>query len=195
MAFLGETSRFSPNLLNLLPTVLVRPQLEYCSTVWCPFTDSNISKLEAVQRRTARWVKHDYGQTSSVTEMMQSLHWHRLDQRRIDNKLSLMYKITNNLIAIPISDFLIPLVRPSRHYHPLSYRLITATTDYYNFSFFPRAVLELWNNLPLETMACSTMQSARMTTSHHRKLLLNLTCILTYFIFSRCILVTPPSLF
>ena len=30
--------------------VLVRPQLEYCSTVWCPFTDSNISKLEAVQR-------------------------------------------------------------------------------------------------------------------------------------------------
>ena len=29
--------------------VLVRPQLEYCSTVCCPFTDSNISKLAAVQ--------------------------------------------------------------------------------------------------------------------------------------------------
>ena len=29
------------------------------------------------------------------------------------------------------SDFLILLVRPSRHYHPLSYRLIAATTDYY----------------------------------------------------------------
>ena len=56
----------------------------------------------------ARWVKHNYGQTSSVTEMMQSLHWRRLDQRRIDIKLSLMYKITPNLIAIPISDFLIP---------------------------------------------------------------------------------------
>ena len=131
MAFLGETSRFSPNLLNLLPTVLVRPQLEYCSTVWCPFTDSNISKLEVVKRRAARWVKHDYGQTYSVTEMMQSLHWRRLDQRRIDNKLSRLYKITHNLIAIPISDFLIPLVRPSRHYHPLPYMLITATTDYY----------------------------------------------------------------
>ena len=67
-------------------------------------------------------VKHDYGQTSSVTEMMQSLHWRRLDQRRIDNKLSLMNKITHNLIAIPISDFLIPRVRHSRQYHPLSYR-------------------------------------------------------------------------
>ena len=66
-----------------------------------------------------------------------------------------MYKVTHNLIAIPISDFLIPLVRPSRHYHPLSYRLITAKTDYYNFSFFPRAVFH-WNNLhlPLETVAC-----------------------------------------
>ena len=110
MAFLGETSRFTPNLLNLLPT----------------------------------------GQTSSGTEMMQSLHWRRLDQPRINNKLFLMYKITHNLIAIPISDFLIPLVRPSRHYHPLAYRLITATTDYYNYSFFPRAVFQ-WNNLPLET--------------------------------------------
>ena len=152
--------------------VLVHPQLEYCSTVWCPFTDSNISKLEAVQRRAARWVKHDYGQTSSVTKMMQSLHWRRLDQRRIDNKLSLMYKITHNQIAIPISDFLIPLVRPFRQYHPSSYRLITATTDYYNFSFFRRAVFH-WNYLLLETVACSwsnsTKQSARLTTSHHRK--------------------------
>ena len=102
-------------------------------------------------------VKHDYGQTSSVTEMMQSLHWRSLDQRRIDNKLSLMYKITHNLIAIPISDFLIPRVRPSRHYHPLSNRLITATTDYYNFSFFTRAVFH-WNNLPLETVVFSTLE-------------------------------------
>ena len=51
-----------------------------------------------------------------------------------------MFKITHNLIAIPISDFLISLVRPSRHYYPMSYRLITAKTDNYNVSFFPRAV-------------------------------------------------------
>ena len=40
---------------------------------------------------------YDYGQTSSVTDIIQSLHWQRLDQRRIDIKLSLMYKITNTL--------------------------------------------------------------------------------------------------
>jgi len=105
----------SESLKSSAYKLLVRPQLKYSSTVWCPFTVSNISKLEALQRRAARWVKHDYGQTSSVTETMQSLHWLRLGQRRIDNKLSLMYKITHNLIAIPISDVLIPLVRPSRY--------------------------------------------------------------------------------
>ena len=119
----------SKSLKSSAYKVLDRPQLEYCSTVWCPFTDSNISKLESVQRRAARCVKHDYGQTFSVKEMRQSLQWGRLAQWRIDNKLSLMYKITHNLIAIPNSDFLIPLLRPSRHYHPFSYRLITATTD------------------------------------------------------------------
>ena len=100
-----------------------------------------------------------------------------------------MYNITHNLIAIPISDFRIPLVRPSRHYHPLSHRLITATTDYYKFSFFPRAVFH-WNNPPLKTVACSTLKQFNQAVCKidHVSLqkitillILNLTCILTYF--------------
>jgi len=63
----------SESLNSCAYNVLIRTQLEHCSTVWCPLTYSNISKLEGVQRRAARWVQHDYGQTSSVTEM-QSLH-------------------------------------------------------------------------------------------------------------------------
>ena len=35
---------------------LVRPQLMYASTVWSPYTDQDINKLESVQRRAARWV-------------------------------------------------------------------------------------------------------------------------------------------
>ena len=38
-----------------------------------------------------------------------------------------MYKITRNLIAVPISDFLIPLVRPSQHYHLLRRPLFELT--------------------------------------------------------------------
>ena len=46
----------SESLKSSAYKVLVHPQLEYCSTVWCPFTDSNISKLEAFQRIAAKWV-------------------------------------------------------------------------------------------------------------------------------------------
>ena len=36
----------SESLKSSAYKVPVRPQLEYCSKVWCPFTDSNISKPE-----------------------------------------------------------------------------------------------------------------------------------------------------
>jgi len=85
--FRRNIKNHSKSLKSSAYKVLVRPQLEYCSTVSNPFTDANISKCEVVQRRAVRCVRYDYGQTSSVTDMMQSLHWCRLNQWRIDNKL------------------------------------------------------------------------------------------------------------
>ena len=64
---------------DLKPTAyktLVRPQLEYASTVWFPNTDLDINKLESVQRRAFRWVTRDYQYTYSVSTMLQDLNWH-----------------------------------------------------------------------------------------------------------------------
>ena len=44
---------------------LVRPQVEYASSVWRPYTQ--IKKVENVQRRAARCVSNDYSSYSSVT--------------------------------------------------------------------------------------------------------------------------------
>ena len=93
--------------------ILVRPQLEYSSTVWSPHTATNIAKVEAVQRRAARWATRDYQRTSSVTQMLKDLNWRTLKQRRIDSRLILMYRTTYDLIAIPAADYLIPNTRPS----------------------------------------------------------------------------------
>lgn len=136
---------------------LVRPQLEYGSEVWSPYTKTLIDQIENVQRRAARWIKHDYSHTSSATDMLKSLNLRRLDLRRIDNRLSLMYKITNELVAIPIEGILTPLSRYSRHAHPWSYRLITATTDYYKYSYFPRTVT-YWNALPPDIPSLPTIE-------------------------------------
>ena len=45
--------------------MIVHPHLEYASTCWNPYTKRNIDKLEAVQRRAARFVLnfHDCHQT------------------------------------------------------------------------------------------------------------------------------------
>ena len=52
---------------------LVRPQMDYSSTTWDPYIKTNAAKVEAVQRRAARFCFSDYSRTSSVTSMMQEL--------------------------------------------------------------------------------------------------------------------------
>ena len=54
---------------------MVRPIVEYANTVWSPYTKQNTSLLEAVQRRAARFVFHEFSYSSSVTSMLQQLGW------------------------------------------------------------------------------------------------------------------------
>ena len=56
-------------------STLVRPVLEYSSTVWDPHQSSEIHNLEQVQRRAARFVHNNYTERTPgcVTNMFQSL--------------------------------------------------------------------------------------------------------------------------
>ena len=60
----------------------VRPQLEYCSTIWNPWQKTLSQKMESVQRSAARYVCNNYNYTSSVTSMLKSLNWNTLEYRR-----------------------------------------------------------------------------------------------------------------
>ena len=52
---------------------LVRPSLEYASSVWDPHLKSDINKMEMVQQRAARYVTNRQRNTSSVGDMLQHL--------------------------------------------------------------------------------------------------------------------------
>ena len=80
----------------------VRPTLEYASTVWDSHTQDLISKNDMVQRRAARFAKHDYDPRHSVTSMLQDLQWQTLCERRAKSKVTMLYRITHGLVAIPI---------------------------------------------------------------------------------------------
>ena len=96
---------------------LVRPLVEYASTVWDPDTQTNIQTLEMVQRRAARYILSRHRNTSSVSDMLQSLNWRSLENRRKDARLCMMFKIDRGLVAISKDSRLIPLKRSTRHSH------------------------------------------------------------------------------
>ena len=63
---------------------LVRPQVEYASTICSPHTKQNTQKIEMVQKRAARWVKNNYSTYDSVSLLLDNLGWRSLENRRID---------------------------------------------------------------------------------------------------------------
>ncbi|KAL8579161.1 hypothetical protein ACOMHN_010745 [Nucella lapillus] len=116
---------------------LVRPHLEYCSSVWNPHTANLTKKIEAVQRRAARYVTSDYNPTSSVTAMLKDLNWETLQSRRTKGQLNMFYKIVNNQIDIPPDPYLTPGSSRTRSNHSQKFRHVPARTNVFKFSFFP----------------------------------------------------------
>jgi hypothetical protein len=102
LAFLGRNvSRCPTTIKAQCYTTLVRPTLEYASSIWSPIKKDSINKVEAVQRRAARFATGDYQRTSSVTAMLQQLHWQTLQSRREYAQTVMMHRIVYNLVDIP----------------------------------------------------------------------------------------------
>ena len=72
---------------------LVLPNLEYCSTVWSPYTSQAKRKVEMVQRRAARYATNRYRNTSNVIDMLENLNWETLETRRTKSQLTMMFAL------------------------------------------------------------------------------------------------------
>ena len=145
----------SPAIKAQAYKALVRPQMEYAATVWDPYTQKNKHQLEMVQRRAARWTLNRFHNTSSVTEMLGHLNWPTLETRRSEAKLVMLYKMVHNLVAVDITQYTTPVLRPTRHSHPHSYIQIHARNEAYRMSFFPQTIV-LWNLLPAKVVVSPT---------------------------------------
>ena len=135
---------------------LVRPHLEYACQVWDPYTDKDISKLESVQRRAARYVSNRYHNTSSPTEMISQLEWNTLQQRRAKIRLITLYKIIHNLIELPKEQYLLPPTSSYQH-QALNFQRPFTSTNYLKYSFFPRTIAQ-WNSLSLDIKSSTNLE-------------------------------------
>lgn len=122
--------------------------MDYSCTVWDPYLQKDINKIESVQRRAARFVKNDYSCKSSVTDMMNSLGWKPLAHRRREQRLVFLYKILNDLVALPTDTLDLSYnTRVQRRTNSKPLKLVTCQTDIFKNSFIPKTVKD-WNSLP-----------------------------------------------
>ena len=122
----------------------IQPVLEYASTVWDPPSQKDVTKLEAVQRRAARFVLNRHHQTSSVNQMLNILKWPSLQQRRRHARLTILYKILYREVNVSFSDKIHPLTERSRRSHSQQLKKITCRTQYRQVSFLPHTISD-WN--------------------------------------------------
>jgi len=94
----------SSNIFIQLYTSLVRPHLDYASSVWCPYKIGNIEDIEKVQKRATKLVielKH-----LPYTERLKRLNLHTLKYRRLQGDMIELFKIIHNKYDIRVTPAL-----------------------------------------------------------------------------------------
>ena len=126
---------------------LARPVLEYASPVWDPHQSTLINSLEAVQRRAARRIVGDFSPSSSATVITSKLNLPSLQERRLQAKNMMMYKIVNGLVDMsPPAGILTTRDERLRGH---GFKTLHSRVDAFRHSFFPSAI-RAWNELPVE---------------------------------------------
>ena len=124
---------------------LVRPMLEYASSIWDPHYKKDIETIEKCQKRTVRRITNaPYSHHISISELTNRLGLQTLEKRRQINKLTTFHTIYNNESIIKLPDNIHKINRKTRaHNEKLS--IPCAKTNTHHNSFF---TVRLWNNLP-----------------------------------------------
>ena len=152
--------------LKTLYCSLVMPRVEYASQVWNPYAKSNISGMESIQRKAAKFIlKSDDEYLVRIRE----LRLLSLEDRKFIADIVFVYEVFNNHVRLAL-DSRVQFSRDvdrgyalrSMDTPNLSTRL--SRTNLFKFSFMKRIVGE-WNSLPLDIREASSVENFRLKVS------------------------------
>jgi hypothetical protein len=151
--FYGSSSQSS---LKQLYLSLVRPHLEYACQVWDPYLVKDKKAIENVQKFalkvvTSRW-------DSSYDELLELVELKPLEERRVELKLGLLFKIIHNLCFFPDGSLNYHHGRSGRISHSQQLAIPFAHTNSYFYSFFPHT-FSSWNMLDESCISTSSYTS------------------------------------
>ena len=145
----------SSTLLSLYTTI-VRPILEYGSTIWTRHQQLYQLQLKKVRFFALKIISKTW--STSYSNLLSSVNISSLEHRRRSAKLLLFFKLSNNLHFI--SSF--PChhsCKPEyalRHYSIFDFSRLFCRTSSLANSFFP-STIKLWNSLPPSTKSTQSI--------------------------------------
>jgi hypothetical protein len=146
-------------LITLYKT-LIRPILDYADILYDNCTIKHTALLEKVQRQAAILCTGAYKLTSH-DKLLNELGWEHLTTRRKFHRLTMLYKIVNNLTPSYLST-----IKPLHVSDITTYRLRNAThfvlprchTSTYQNCFIYRTIID-WNKLDLHTVTSKSLNT------------------------------------
>jgi hypothetical protein len=137
---------------------LVRPLLEYASSVWDPSFKKDINALERVQRQAARFCMGNYKrEPGTVTKLLKDLEWDTLQTRRKRQKLCMLFKMQNGLVDIPLLDYVQPSKKETRGNNQ-KFIQVSHKARAFQDSFFVSTIKD-WNQLKCDAVNCPSLET------------------------------------
>ena len=137
--------------LEIIYLVFIRPILEYCNEIWDNCTQYEKDDLEKIQIEAAR-IATVTTKLVSTENLYREIGWGKLETRRKNKKVTLLYKMVNDLTPQYLSSLVPSTVNETSRYNLRNSNDIRTvnirTSQYYN-SFLPSTIRE-WNALPEE---------------------------------------------
>ena len=145
----------SPAFMTTLFVTHIRPILDFCSTVWNTGYVGDMKMLEQVQRR---WTKKIDGlENEPYSNRLRVLGLFSVQGRLLRTDLIMCWKIFHKKSTIQPSDlFECPPQRVSTRGHEFKIFKTRFNTDIRK-RFFSERIIDVWNNLSVDTVSCSTL--------------------------------------
>ena len=137
--------------LETIYTAFIRPLIEYGDIIWDNCSQYEKDELQKIQNEAAR-IATGATRLVSLSTLSKEIGWESLEKRRTNHKLTLFYKMTNNLAPLYLSSLVPSTVSNISRYNlrnSNNLQTIDARTTLYFNSFLPSTV-RAWNEVPEE---------------------------------------------